>query len=119
MEVWMEGFDVNQMTKRKPAIWGPPKTAVDRKGFVADFLESICRRVCKAEGSTVHNLSWLASFLHLILLWGAEVGAVGEEMQRGDEILEQDFSNFTWGSCLKPDSDPVGLKGVGPESLHF
>lgn len=40
-------------------------------------------------------------------------------MQRGDEILEQDFSNFTWGSCLKPDSDPVGLKGVGPESLHF
>lgn len=119
MEVWMEGFDVNQMTKRKPAIWGPPKTAVDRKGFVADFLESICRRVCKAEGSTVHNLSWLASFLPLILLWGAEVGAVGEEMQRGDEILEQDFSNFTWGSCLKPDSDPVGLKGVGPESLHF
>lgn len=74
MEVRMEGFDVNQMTKRKPAIWGPPKTAVDRKGFVADFLESICRRVCKAEGSTVHNLSWLASFLHLILLWGQRWG---------------------------------------------
>ena len=38
MEVRMESFDVNQMTKRKPAIWGPPETAIDRKGFVVDFL---------------------------------------------------------------------------------
>lgn len=119
MEVRMESFDVNQMTKRKPAIWGPPETAIDRKGFVVDFLESICCRVYKAEGYIVHSLSWLVLFLHLILPLGAEVGAVGEEMQRGDEILEQYFSNFTCGSCLKADSDPVGLKGVGPESLHF
>ena len=80
MEVRMEGFDVNQMTKWKPAIWGPPETAIDKKGFVVHFLESICCRVCKAEGYIVHNLPWLASFLHLILLLGQRWG----EWERGN-----------------------------------
>lgn len=44
MEIGVEGFDVNQMTKWKPAIWGPPEAATYRKGFVVDILEIICCR---------------------------------------------------------------------------
>lgn len=83
MEVRMEGFDVNQMTKWKPAIWGPPETAIDKKGFVVDFLESICCRVCKAEGYIVHNLSWLVSFLHSILLLGQRWGEWERKCREG------------------------------------
>lgn len=79
----MEGFDDNQMTKRKPAIWGPPETAIDKKGFIVDFLESICWRVCKKEGYIVHNLPWLVSFLHLILLLGQRWGEWERKCREG------------------------------------
>lgn len=37
MEVRMEGFDVNQMTKRKPAIWGPPKLLLTGRALLLTF----------------------------------------------------------------------------------
>ena len=35
----VEGFDVNQTTKWKPAIWGPLE-AIYRKGFVVDVFRN-------------------------------------------------------------------------------
>lgn len=79
----VEGFDVNQMTKWKPAIWGPLEAAIYREGFVVDvFRNYMLYKVWKAGGYGAHNLPQL-SFLHFILLCvGDEAGG---EIQRGED----------------------------------
>lgn len=36
----VEGFDVNEMTKWKSAIWSPPEASIYRKGFVVDVFRN-------------------------------------------------------------------------------
>lgn len=55
MEIKGGGFDVNPVTKWKPAIWGPPEAAILQKGFVVGpFRHYMLSKVWKAEGYTTH-----------------------------------------------------------------